>query len=348
MTSVAWSTVDVESALDLDQRAFGRVHHLLVDHLGVVQVHRLGELERGELGHPFGRRQKERDHDDAVAGPLDLGLQQALVAQLGGALQAHVDVVFGVELVGEGHLLDVAQRAAADQVARLVLVGAGRAGVVPVAVARRQMVDAEVMADRRLVVGGPLDDGAGRHAAVGEAHDAVVVGLGILARIDEVALLDRREVAAVALHRLEEQHGPLFELADPGLELRVVEVELDELAQAVHADERLAGGVDGVHVVVVPGHVAALVGGDRALDVGARQAADHEVHDVRDGRLAAARLHVARVLLGAHLVLAEQVAQGDRVGQVHAHAGRRRRVGRHGRQADVLLWACRPPPSRRS
>ena len=63
-----------------------------------------------------------------------------------------------------------------------------------------------------------------------------------------------------------------------------------------------------MHVVVVPGHVAALVGGDRALDVGARQAGDHEVHDVADGRLAAARLHVARVLLGAHLVLAEQVA----------------------------------------
>jgi len=111
------------------QRALGRVHDLLVDDLGVVQVHRFGQFEGGELRHSLGGRQEHRHRDDAVAGPLDLGLDQALLAQISGALEAYVDVVFGVELVGEGHLLDVAERAAADQVAGLV--GRGRAAALP-------------------------------------------------------------------------------------------------------------------------------------------------------------------------------------------------------------------------
>src|SRR5674476_1026548 len=115
-------------------------------------------------------------------------------------------------------------------------------------------------------------------------------------------------------------------------------VGMDGLREMVKLDrEALLGCVHGGDVVVVPGHVAALVGRDRALDVGAREPADHEVHDVRDRGVAAVGLHVARVLLGAHLVLAEEVAEGDGVGQVHAHAGRRGRVGRHGAQADVLF-----------
>ena len=75
--------------------------------------------------------------------------------------------------------------------------------------------------------------------------------------------------------------------------------------------QRLLGGVDRGDVVVVPRHVAALVGRDGGLDVGAGQPRDHQVHHVADGRVAGVGLHVAGVLLGAHLVLAEQVAQRD-------------------------------------
>ncbi len=311
------------------------MHHLLVDHFAVLQVHRPAELERGELGDALARRQEHRHHEDAVAGPLHLGREQALFAQLRRLRETHGDVVLGVELVDEGDLLGVAEGAAADQVAR------------PGAMALGQVVLAEVVADGRHVVGGALDDGARRHAAVGVAGDAVVVRLRVLARVDEVGLLGGGEVAALAHHRLEEEHGPLLDLAHPRLELRRLAVDLDHLAQAVHPDEALPGRVHGRDVVVVPRDVASLVGRDRALDVGAGQAADHEVHGVGHRGLASVRLHVAGVLLGAHLELAEEVAQGDGVGQVHAHARRRRGVGRDRAQADVLLRACRPRPRRR-
>ncbi len=153
--------------------------------------------------------------------------------------------------------------------------------------AARQVVVAEVVADRRQVVLGALHDGALGQTAVGGAADAVVVRLGILARVHEVRLLDRGEVAAVGDHRLEEEHRALLELADAVAQLRVLSVELDHLADAVHAQQRLLGGVDGGDVVVVPRHVAALVGRDRGLDVGAGQPRDHQVHHVADGRVAA-------------------------------------------------------------
>ena len=70
-----------------------------------------------------------------------------------------------------------------------------------------------MVADRRQVVVGALDDRARRHAAVALAGDAVVVGLGVDAGVDEVRLLHGGEVAAVREHRLEEQHRALLELA---------------------------------------------------------------------------------------------------------------------------------------
>ena len=86
---------------------------------GSDEVHRAAELERGGLGDALGGGQEHRDDDDAVAGPLDLGLDEAPLAQLRGGGEAHVDVVLGVELVDERDLAVVAQRAAADRVARL-------------------------------------------------------------------------------------------------------------------------------------------------------------------------------------------------------------------------------------
>ena len=44
----------VEDALDLDERALGGVHDLLVDDLDVGEVHRAAELERGGLGDALG------------------------------------------------------------------------------------------------------------------------------------------------------------------------------------------------------------------------------------------------------------------------------------------------------
>ena len=98
-----------------------------------------------------------------------------------------------------------------------------------VAVALGQVVVAEVVAHRRQVVGGALDDGADGDAAVALAGDAVVVGLGVLAGVDEVGLLDGGEVAALAEHRLEEQHGALLELAHAVAQLGRVAVELDHV-----------------------------------------------------------------------------------------------------------------------
>ena len=107
----------------------------------------------------------------------------------------------------KGTLLVVAQRAAADEVAGL------RSPCRRLAVPFRQVVLAEVVADRRQVVGRARHDRALGHAAVALARDAVVVGLGVLARVDEVRLLDAGEVAAVGEHRLEEEHRALLELA---------------------------------------------------------------------------------------------------------------------------------------
>ncbi len=70
---------------------------------------------------------------------------------------------------------------------------AGPPRVVPL----RQVVLAEVVAHRRQVVGGARHDRARRDAAVALAGDAVVVGLGVDAGVDEVRLLDGAEVAAV-------------------------------------------------------------------------------------------------------------------------------------------------------
>ncbi len=91
--------------------------------------------------------------------------------------------------------------------------------------------------------------------------------------------------------------------------------------ERVHTDEGLAGGVHGVHVVVVPRHIAALVGGDGGLDVRGSEAGDDEIEYVRDCGLSTTRLHVTRVLLGAHLEVLEQVTQCHCVGEVHANAG---------------------------
>ena len=41
----------LEAALELDERALGGVHDLLVDDLGVAQVHRAAQFERGRFGH---------------------------------------------------------------------------------------------------------------------------------------------------------------------------------------------------------------------------------------------------------------------------------------------------------
>ena len=128
MTSVGRVDGHVQAALDLDERALGGVHDLLVDDLAVVQVHGPAELERGGLGDALARPAGTWSPRPAVAGPLDLGLDEALLAQLGGLREAHVDVVLGVELVDERHLVGVAQRAAADEVAGLVGRDAAPAG----------------------------------------------------------------------------------------------------------------------------------------------------------------------------------------------------------------------------
>ncbi len=103
----------VEDALDLDQRALGGVHDASVDDLGVDEVHLAADLERGGLGDRLRHRQEHGDRHDAVAGPLDLGRHEPGGACLGGLGEPHVDVVLGVELVDERHLVAVAQRAAA-------------------------------------------------------------------------------------------------------------------------------------------------------------------------------------------------------------------------------------------
>jgi hypothetical protein len=58
---------------------------------------------------------------------------------------------------------------------------------------------------------------------------------------------------------------------------------------------------------------------------------------VRDRGLPRVGLHVARVLLGTHLVRAEEVSQRDGVGQVQPHARRWRRVRWHRRERDGVF-----------
>ena len=252
------------------------------------------------------------------------GLIRPLVAQVGGLGETNVDVVLGVELVDERHLRVVAKRAPAD-------------GVACFRITARQVVLAEVVADRREVVVGALDDRARRNAAIGAPYDPVVVRLGILARVHEIGLLDAGKVPTVGEHRFQEEHRTLLDLANARLELGTLAIDLHHLAKSVHPDKRLLCGVDRRDVVVVPRDVASLVGRDGRLDVCAGEARDHQVHHVSDGRLPPVAFHVARVLLRAHLVLTEQVAQRDRVGQIHAHARRGSRIRRNGRKRDVLL-----------
>ena len=92
----------------------------------------------------------------------------------------------------------------------------------------------------------------------------------------------------------------------------------------------------------MPGYVAALVGGDGALDIGAGQLGDDHVQHVGHGGLTGAGLDILGVHLGAHAVLVEDVTQGHGVGQVHVHAGGRRGRRGHGGQADVGLVDAHP------
>ncbi len=73
----------------------------------------------------------------------------------------------------------------------------------------------------------------------------------------------------------------------------------------------------------MPGHIAPLVGGDGALDVGAGQHGDERINSVGADGFLDIRFDVARVLLGAHFEIGEEIAQGNRIGQVVPQLGRR-------------------------
>ena len=317
--------VDIEGhlALHLHEAAFGGVHDHGVDDLGIEETHLLGHLlgvDRGDvlvLGH------EELDEHRAIPGPFGLGLDHVALPVRQGLLQALVAVVLGVQLVDEDDLFGLAEGASADGVAGL-LDSCG------------QMVVPEVITDGGEVVRIPQHEGTRAHAALAVARDAVAVAFGILGAVHEETLFDSGEVAAVLDDLLQEGHGPLLEVAHHLAQGPFV-IEGHELLDAIQGGPGLLDGLDAADVVVVPGHVAPLVRRDGGLDIGPRQHGDQRVHRMGADGLLDIGLDVARVLLGAHLEFAEEVAQGHGVGEVVPELGRGRRIGGDGGEADEVF-----------
>ncbi len=265
----------------------------------------------------------ELHQDDAVARRFGFRADQPAFAVGIGALQALVGAVFRVELIDIDDFFRVAERAAADRVA----------GVFD---ACRQVVFAEMVADRGEVIGVAGDDRVRADAALAIAGDAVAVALGVLGRVDEKALLDGCKIAANLDHFFQEGDGPVLDVADH-LAQRAFQVQAEQLLDPIQGGPGLLDGLDAADVVVVPGHVAAFIRRDRALDVGAGQHRDQRVDGVGADGFFDIGFDIAGVLLGAHLVFGEEIAQRHRVGQVVPQLGGGRRVRRDGGQADQVF-----------
>ena len=134
----------------------------------------------------------------------------------------------------------------------------------------------------------------------------------------------------------QETDGSLLEVAHHAAQW-TIPFDGHHLLDAVQGGPGLLDGLHAAHRVDVPGQVAAFVGGDGALDVGAGEHRDERVHGVGADRLGKVGLDVTGVLLGAHAVVAEQVAQGDGVGQVVPQLGGWRGTRRYGGQTDEIL-----------
>ena len=313
-------------ALELDARAFRAVHDLLGNDLAVRQVHAPAALERRRFRDVLFRGEEHREHHGAVRKPFHLGADHLCTGlrELLHVRHAHVAVVLLIQLVDVDDLLRALQRAAADEVGRIRRAVLG------------DVVVAIVRGDGRHVVRLALIDRACADAACKLAGDTVAVALRVDAAVHEHAGFDRREVAALLDHLLHEEDRALLELPRLFAEVAVL-LELDHIHEAVHADERLLGGVARLDVIDVPGHVAAFIRRDGGLNVRARELGDEHVEHVGHRRLAGGGFDVLRVHLRAHAVFMEQVAQRHGIGEVHMHTGRGRRRRRHGGKADVFL-----------
>ena len=310
-------------ALDLDEASLGRVQHLQVAHLRVVDAHLARHLDSCLTGDVLRGGDVHLHQDDVVASPLGLRTQCRAVAERTGPGQTGGSGVVRVELVDVDDLLGLAQGAAVDEVTRLVE-------------PHGQVVVAEMVADRGEVVGVTLDDGSLGDTALAVTGDAVMVALREFCRVDEEPVLHGGEVPTDVQHFGEEPDGPLFEVADHGAQ-RPLTVDGDHVLDAVQGGPGLLDRLDTTDGVVVPGQVATLVRGDGALDVRARQHRDEGVDGVGADGFGEVGLDVPGVLLGAHLVLAEQITQGHRVRQVVPELRGRGSARRDRRQTDEIL-----------
>ncbi len=292
------------------------MHDTPADDLCLGEPHLVHHLQGGRFGERRRLGDEHRHAHDAVTGPLHLRSQQPLGLLGERRFEPPLGIVLLVQFVDVLNLGSIAQRAAC--VSEACLLGAPRVHVV-----------AEVTAYRSAVVGFPRDDAVCGNAAVGIAGDTVSGALRKFTRIHELACGDRGKVAALVENFLEKQHRAFLQLAHPCGQLTLA-LDLDHAHESVDSHQRLPGRVHPGDVVVVPGNVAAFIGGDGALDMRRGHARQQRVHDVGNGRLAGIGLHVARVLLGAENIAVEQIAQGDGVRQVESQLGRRRRGWRHG------------------
>ncbi len=194
----------------------------------------------------------------------------------------------------------------------------------------------EVVADRSHVIGVAFDDAVRADAALAIAGDAVAVAFGVLGRVDEKALFHGGKVPAGFDDFFQKGHGAFLDVAHHFTQ-RAVVVERQQFLDAIQRRPGLFDGLHAADVVVMPRDVAAFVGGDGALDVGAGQHRDERVHGVGADGFLDVGFDVARVLLGAHFVFGEKVAQGHGVGQVVPQLGGGRRVRRDGRETNQVF-----------
>ena len=157
-----------------------------------------------------------------------------------------------------------------------------------------------------------LENCACSYAAGEFSSYTVAVSLGITSRIHEESLFNSGKIAAHIKHLFHEQYGALLELSRLFSKVAIL-FELDHVHKSVKAYERLLSRVARLDIVYVPRHVPAFVGRYCRLYVSACKLAYDHVEHMRYRRFARTRLNVLCVHLGAHTVLAEYVAQSDRI-----------------------------------
>ena len=249
--------IEINATLDFQEAALGWMQYHQVDDLGVFQPHAAGDLEPGFAGIGFVFRDHQVEQDDAVSGPFDLRADQIALAVRISFFQTVGNVIFAVKLVDVGDLFGFAERAAADQVA----------GVFDTF---GQVVMAKVGANRGKVIGVTRHDAISSDTALTVTGDAVAVAFGVFRGVNEETFFNRGKITANFNNLFQEGHRAFADIAGHFAQ-RSVHLETNHLVDAVQPSPGLLDRLDTADVVVVPGHVAAFIGGDGGLNIGTGQ-----------------------------------------------------------------------------